>query len=61
MFKISFVLSQGTSLAAGRNESQSRYPVGRKRFEPLGVLIFSVCMIASFSQVSQVLARISKR
>ncbi|KAF8172061.1 hypothetical protein K438DRAFT_1852195 [Mycena galopus ATCC 62051] len=29
----------------------SKYPTGKKRFEPLGVLVFSVCMIASFSQV----------
>jgi len=29
----------------------SQYPTGKKRFEPLGVLIFSVIMIASFSQV----------
>lgn len=27
-----------------------QYPTGKKRFEPLGVLIFSVLMIASFSQ-----------
>lgn len=29
-----------------------KYPAGKKRFEPLGVLVFSVAMIASFCQVS---------
>ncbi|KAM7197651.1 hypothetical protein V8F20_006541 [Naviculisporaceae sp. PSN 640] len=28
-----------------------RYPVGRRRLEPLGVLVFSVIMITSFTQV----------
>ncbi|KAE8219648.1 hypothetical protein CF319_g6695 [Tilletia indica] len=28
-----------------------KYPVGKKRFEPLGVVVFSVLMLASFSQV----------
>lgn len=28
-----------------------RYPVGRRRLEPIGVLVFSVIMIASFCQV----------
>lgn len=28
-----------------------KYPVGKRRLEPLGVVIFSVLMIASFSQV----------
>ncbi|KAJ6508624.1 hypothetical protein C8R45DRAFT_1208266, partial [Mycena sanguinolenta] len=37
--------------AAKREDLGSKYPTGKKRFEPLGVLIFSVCMIASFSQV----------
>ncbi|KAL1836940.1 hypothetical protein VTJ49DRAFT_4453 [Mycothermus thermophilus] len=35
-----------------RNKDHYRYPVGRRRLEPLGVLIFSVIMITSFSQVA---------
>ncbi|KAK3941834.1 hypothetical protein QBC46DRAFT_89323 [Diplogelasinospora grovesii] len=31
---------------------QYRYPVGRRRLEPLGVLVFSVIMITSFVQVA---------
>ena len=31
---------------------QYHYPVGRRRLEPLGVLVFSVIMITSFFQVS---------
>ncbi|KAF7357665.1 Cation diffusion facilitator [Mycena sanguinolenta] len=34
-----------------REDVGAKFPTGKKRFEPLGVLIFSVCMIASFSQV----------
>ncbi|EFW98842.1 cation diffusion facilitator [Grosmannia clavigera kw1407] len=33
------------------NQDQYRYPVGRRRLEPLGVLVFSVIMITSFVQV----------
>lgn len=32
-------------------QDQHRYPVGRRRLEPLGVLVFSVIMITSFFQV----------
>ncbi|KAL2263845.1 hypothetical protein VTK26DRAFT_4754 [Humicola hyalothermophila] len=35
-----------------RNQDQYRYPVGRRRLEPLGVLVFSVIMIISFTQVA---------
>lgn len=35
-----------------RKQDQYRYPVGRRRLEPLGVLVFSVIMITSFVQVS---------
>lgn len=35
-----------------RKQDQYRYPVGRRRLEPLGVLIFSVIMIVSFVQVA---------
>ncbi|KAK3394521.1 hypothetical protein B0H63DRAFT_517644 [Podospora didyma] len=31
---------------------QYRYPVGRRRLEPLGVLVFSVIMVTSFVQVA---------
>lgn len=33
-------------------QDQHSYPVGRRRLEPLGVLVFSVIMITSFFQVS---------
>lgn len=32
-------------------QDQYTYPVGRRRLEPIGVLVFSVIMITSFSQV----------
>lgn len=35
-----------------RKQDQYRYPVGRRRLEPLGVLIFSIIMITSFVQVA---------
>ncbi|UOH85403.1 hypothetical protein LQV05_002225 [Cryptococcus neoformans] len=41
----------GTSLAIGIKTDSHKYPTGKRRFEPLGVLIFSVAMIASFVQV----------
>ncbi|KAI0538230.1 hypothetical protein GGR58DRAFT_311225 [Xylaria digitata] len=33
-------------------QDQYKYPIGRRRLEPLGVLIFSVIMITSFVQVA---------
>lgn len=33
-------------------QDQYRYPVGRRRLEPVGVLVFSVVMITSFVQVA---------
>ncbi|KAI5921728.1 hypothetical protein F4810DRAFT_331128 [Camillea tinctor] len=33
-------------------QDQYKYPVGRRRLEPLGVLVFSVIMITSFTQVA---------
>ncbi|KAL1860461.1 hypothetical protein Daus18300_009235 [Diaporthe australafricana] len=33
-------------------QDQYRYPVGRRRLEPVGVLVFSVIMITSFVQVA---------
>ncbi|WWD18783.1 hypothetical protein CI109_103238 [Kwoniella shandongensis] len=41
----------GTSLAIGIKSDKHKYPAGKRRFEPLGVLVFSVAMIASFVQV----------
>ncbi|ORX37076.1 hypothetical protein BD324DRAFT_579516 [Kockovaella imperatae] len=41
----------GTSYAIGIKSDKHLYPAGKRRFEPLGVLIFSVAMIASFVQV----------
>lgn len=35
-----------------RKQDQYRYPVGRRRLEPLGVLVFSVIMVTSFVQVA---------
>ncbi|KAK4128302.1 hypothetical protein N657DRAFT_695452 [Parathielavia appendiculata] len=35
-----------------RKQDQYRYPVGRRRLEPIGVLVFSVIMITSFVQVA---------
>jgi len=43
-----------SSVAMGRKGDRHKYPAGKKRFEPLGVLVFSVTMIASFVQVSHV-------
>ncbi|KAJ9157382.1 Cation efflux family protein [Pleurostoma richardsiae] len=34
------------------HQDQYRYPIGRRRLEPLGVLVFSVIMIISFFQVA---------
>ncbi|KAJ6486207.1 cation efflux family-domain-containing protein [Mycena vitilis] len=48
---LSTLIIWGADFAAKRKDHGSKYPTGKKRFEPLGVLIFSVCMIASFSQV----------
>jgi len=48
---LSTLIIWGADYAAKREDRGSKYPTGKKRFEPLGVLIFSVCMIASFSQV----------
>ena len=39
-----------TLLIAHRD--QQRYPVGRRRLEPIGVLVFSVVMITAFVQVA---------
>lgn len=48
---LSTLIIWGADFAAKREDHGTKYPTGKKRFEPLGVLIFSVCMIASFSQV----------
>ncbi|KAJ7828083.1 hypothetical protein B0H13DRAFT_1656530 [Mycena leptocephala] len=48
---LSTLIIWGADFAAKREDRGAKYPTGKKRFEPLGVLIFSVCMIASFSQV----------
>jgi divalent metal cation (Fe/Co/Zn/Cd) transporter len=42
-----------SSVAMGRKGDRHKYPAGKKRFEPLGVLVFSVTMIASFVQASR--------
>ncbi|KAJ7644348.1 cation efflux family-domain-containing protein [Roridomyces roridus] len=48
---LSTLIIWGADFAAKREDRNSKYPTGKKRFEPLGVLVFSVCMIASFTQV----------
>lgn len=35
------------------NALQKRFPVGRRRLEPLGILVFSIIMIISFVQILQ--------
>lgn len=35
------------------NSLQRRFPVGRRRLEPLGILVFSIFMILSFAQIFQ--------
>ncbi|KAH7326608.1 cation diffusion facilitator 10 [Stachybotrys elegans] len=41
-----------TRLISSSQKDQYNYPVGRRRLEPLGVLVFSVIMITSFTQVA---------
>jgi hypothetical protein len=41
-----------TRLIASSQKDQFKYPVGRRRLEPVGVLVFSVIMITSFFQVA---------
>ncbi|KAJ4165561.1 hypothetical protein LMH87_007189 [Akanthomyces muscarius] len=41
-----------TRLIASSSSDVDRYPVGRTRLEPLGVLVFSVIMVTSFCQVA---------
>ncbi|CAK5284373.1 unnamed protein product [Mycena citricolor] len=48
---LSTLIIWAADVAAKREDPGSKYPTGKKRFEPLGVLVFSVCMIASFTQV----------
>ncbi|KAH8174056.1 cation efflux family protein [Sarocladium implicatum] len=40
-----------TRLISAGQKDQFKYPVGRKRLEPVGVLVFSIIMITSFVQV----------
>lgn len=35
------------------NALQKRFPVGRRRLEPVGILVFSVIMVISFAQILQ--------
>ncbi|KFA48537.1 hypothetical protein S40293_00336 [Stachybotrys chartarum IBT 40293] len=39
-------------LISASQKDQYNYPIGRRRLEPLGVLVFSIIMITSFVQVS---------
>ncbi|KAL2756185.1 hypothetical protein ACRALDRAFT_1076505 [Sodiomyces alcalophilus JCM 7366] len=41
-----------TRLVAASQNDQFRYPIGRGRLEPIGVLVFSIVMVTSFSQVA---------
>ncbi|KAH0595689.1 hypothetical protein MHUMG1_06236 [Metarhizium humberi] len=40
-----------TRLISAGQQDQHHYPVGRRRLEPVGVLVFSVIMVTSFVQV----------
>ncbi|KAF5674056.1 cation diffusion facilitator 10 [Fusarium heterosporum] len=40
-----------TRLISSSHHDQDSYPVGRRKLEPLGVLVFSIIMITSFVQV----------
>ncbi|KAF5022235.1 hypothetical protein F66182_5720 [Fusarium sp. NRRL 66182] len=40
-----------TRLISSSHQDQYSYPVGRRKLEPLGVLVFSIIMITSFVQV----------
>jgi cation diffusion facilitator family transporter len=40
-----------TRLISSSQKDQLHYPVGRRRLEPVGVLVFSIIMITSFCQV----------
>lgn len=35
------------------NRLQKKFPVGRRRLEPIGILVFSIIMIVSFIQILQ--------
>lgn len=50
---LSSLIIFGTTQCAGHRDESTKfkYPVGKQRFEPLGVIIFSVFMIGSFLQV----------
>ncbi|KAI0869387.1 hypothetical protein GGS24DRAFT_164973 [Hypoxylon argillaceum] len=48
---LSTVIVWITTVLVSRQD-QYKYPVGRRRLEPLGVLVFSVIMITSFVQVA---------
>ncbi|KAI1131707.1 hypothetical protein F5Y10DRAFT_44088 [Nemania abortiva] len=48
---LSTVIVWITTVLVSRQD-QYKYPVGRRRLEPLGVLVFSVIMITSFAQVA---------
>lgn len=39
-----------TARASGQSDPY-KYPLGKSRMEPIGVVVFSVCMIVSFAQV----------
>ena len=41
-----------TRLISASQQDQYSYPVGRRRLEPVGVLVFSIIMITSFFQVA---------
>ena len=46
------ILWTTAQLVARGSRDAHAYPVGRRRLEPLGVLVFSVVMITSFAQVA---------
>lgn len=48
---LSTIIVWTTTWLIGRQD-QYKYPVGRRRLEPLGVLVFSIIMVTSFVQVA---------
>jgi cation diffusion facilitator family transporter len=48
---LSTAIVWATSWIIARPQDKYAYPVGRRRLEPIGVLVFSVIMITSFFQV----------
>lgn len=54
MWTVTLIIFSTTKLVAWQSTKLSRmYPVGRRRLQPLGTLVFSVIMVVSFLQILQ--------